>query len=75
MLLILFFICDYFEAWDGTPFYYMGRNSILIYLFHTICDGVPWDWECQVIYDLYSRLYADFRLTHIAKKCLCAVPT
>jgi len=48
MLLMLFFLCDYFEVWNGKPFYFMGRNSILIYLLHSICDGIPWEWNSQV---------------------------
>ena len=66
MLLILFFVCDYFEIWNGTPFYYMGRNSILIYLLHTICDGIPWDWECEVRYFFATgqdlQPWTDFKL-------------
>ena len=42
----LFLLTDYWQLWNGAPFYYAGRNSILIYLLHSLVGGrIPLDWE------------------------------
>ena len=46
MLFGLFLLTDYWQLWNGAPFYYAGRNSILIYLLHSLLSGrIPLDWE------------------------------
>ena len=46
MLFGLFLLTDYWQLWNGAPFYYAGRNSILIYLLHSLVGGrIPLDWE------------------------------
>ena len=71
MLFGLFLLTDYWQLWNGAPFYYAGRNSILIYLLHSLVGGrIPLDWEPVV-----SKLLRLVRETLISKKnCLVHVP-
>ena len=43
VLLFLFSIIDVWRIWTGAPFFYVGMNSMLIYLLHLILIGqTPW---------------------------------
>merc|ERR1712227_321260 len=43
---IFYFLIDMKNIWDGAPFYFVGRNSILIYLLHIIAGyRIPAGWE------------------------------
>jgi len=39
LLLVLYFLIDHKKVWDGAPFYFVGMNSILVYLLHEILEG------------------------------------
>ena len=42
---IFYFLIDMIKVWDGAPFYFVGRNSILIYLLHSIAGHqIPAGW-------------------------------
>ena len=43
VLLVLFYIVDVWRVWKGAPLYYVGMNSMLLYLLHEILTGnIPW---------------------------------
>ena len=39
LLLFLYYVVDVWMVWKGAPFYFVGMNSILIYLLHEILAG------------------------------------
>jgi len=39
VLLFLYHLVDVWKIWEGAPFYFVGMNSILIYLLHEILEG------------------------------------
>ncbi|CBY31402.1 unnamed protein product [Oikopleura dioica] len=39
LLLVLYILIDHKKVWDGAPFYFVGMNSILVYLLHEILEG------------------------------------
>ena len=39
VLIGLYHVVDVWELWGGSPFYFVGMNSILIYLLHEILEG------------------------------------
>ena len=42
---VFYFLIDMIKVWDGAPFYFVGRNSILIYLLHSIAGHrIPAGW-------------------------------
>jgi len=46
LLTLMYLLIDVYRFWSGSPFYYPGMNSILLYLGHEMCDGMfPWSWR------------------------------
>ena len=37
MIAVLYFLQDMKQWWAGRPFYFMGRNSMFVYLAHDLC--------------------------------------
>ena len=45
LFLALYLLIDVLEVWSGSPFYYAGMNSIVLYLGSEVCEGYfPLDW-------------------------------
>ena len=45
LFLVLYLLIDVYGVWSGSPFYYAGMNSIVLYLGHELCEGYfPLDW-------------------------------
>ena len=45
LLSVMYLLIDVYHLWDGSPFYYAGMNSILLYMGHEICeDFFPFSW-------------------------------
>ena len=43
VLILLYFLVDVMKLWNGAPFYFVGMNSILIYVLHEMLgQQVPW---------------------------------
>ena len=41
-----YLMIDVWGIWSGSPFYYAGMNSILLYMGHEIChDYFPFSWK------------------------------
>lgn len=38
-LIGLYYLIDVWNLWDGAPFFFVGMNSILVYLLHEILEG------------------------------------
>ncbi|XP_077925675.1 heparan-alpha-glucosaminide N-acetyltransferase isoform X3 [Halichoerus grypus] len=48
ILLILYPIVDVKRLWTGTPFFYPGMNSILVYVGHEVFENYfPFQWKLQ----------------------------
>jgi len=46
LLTIMYLMIDVWGIWSGSPFYYAGMNSILLYMGHEIChDYFPFSWK------------------------------
>jgi len=46
LLTIMYLLIDVYRFWSGTPLYFPGMNSILMYMGHEICSGMfPWSWK------------------------------
>jgi len=46
VLLIMYILIDVLKFWDGTPFHWLGSNSIFIYVGSELLDGYfPFGWE------------------------------
>ena len=46
LLSLMYLLIDVLEVWSGSPFYYPGMNSLLLYLGHEICaDFFPISWK------------------------------
>ncbi|XP_077303018.1 heparan-alpha-glucosaminide N-acetyltransferase-like [Arctopsyche grandis] len=44
----LYFIIDMYTLWEGRPFYYAGRNALLIYVGHDLMKGrFPFEWKLE----------------------------
>jgi heparan-alpha-glucosaminide N-acetyltransferase len=38
-------VIDVWEVWSGSPLFYAGMNSIVLYVGHEMCEGYfPLDW-------------------------------
>ena len=60
---VFYFLIDMIKVWDGAPFYFVGRNSILIYLLHSIAGHqIPAGWISLV------RFFFNFFIVSINKK-------
>ena len=47
-LALLYFIVDVNQWWNGTPFIFVGMNSIIIYVGHeTLGDRFPFHWDAE----------------------------
>nr|AAI66540.1 RGD1560755 protein [Rattus norvegicus] len=48
ILLILYPVVDVKGLWTGTPFFYPGMNSILVYVGHEVFeDYFPFQWKLE----------------------------
>ena len=46
LLTIMYLLIDVYGFWSGSPLYYPGMNSILLYIGHEMCSGkFPWTWK------------------------------
>merc|ERR1712106_244607 len=46
LLTIMYLLIDVYRFWSGSPLYFPGMNSILLYMGHEICSGMfPWSWK------------------------------
>ena len=55
---IFYFLIDMKNIWDGAPFYFVGRNSILIYLLHIIAGyRIPAGWEPVVRFYNLTQIF------------------
>jgi len=46
LLTSMYLLIDVYRFWSGSPLYYPGMNSILLYMGHEICSGMfPWSWK------------------------------
>jgi heparan-alpha-glucosaminide N-acetyltransferase len=46
--MVLYYLVDIWKFWDGTPFNFLGMNSILVYLLHEILGGqIPFCGDCN----------------------------
>ena len=40
-----YLLIDVYKFWSGSPLYFPGMNSILLYIGHEMVDGmIPWTW-------------------------------
>ena len=45
LFLLLYLLIDVCDVWSGSPFFYAGMNSIVLYVGHELCEGYfPLDW-------------------------------
>ena len=45
LLTVMYLSIDVYNFWEGSPFFYAGMNSILLYCGHEICaDLFPFSW-------------------------------
>jgi heparan-alpha-glucosaminide N-acetyltransferase len=56
ILIGLYYIIDVLKLWDGAPFFFVGMNSILVYLLHEILEGTVF-----IIKNMYCRLRENHR--------------
>jgi heparan-alpha-glucosaminide N-acetyltransferase len=47
VLIILYLLIDLWKVYSGTPFFYLGRNSISIYICHILFTGVVPDVQAK----------------------------
>uniref|UniRef100_A0A669QH92 Heparan-alpha-glucosaminide N-acetyltransferase n=1 Tax=Phasianus colchicus TaxID=9054 RepID=A0A669QH92_PHACC len=48
LLLLMYYLVDVKRLWSGTPFFYPGMNSILIYIGHEVFENYfPFKWKMQ----------------------------
>jgi len=46
LLTAMYLLIDVYRFWSGSPLYFPGMNSILLYMGHEICSGMfPWSWK------------------------------
>lgn len=46
LLTIMYLLIDVQQFWSGSPLFYPGMNSILLYLGHEMCEKMfPWSWR------------------------------
>lgn len=45
LLTILYLVIDHYNFWDGSPFFYAGMNSTLLYMGHQIAVMFPFLWH------------------------------
>merc|ERR550532_1786068 len=46
LLSVMYLLIDVFEVWSGSPFFYPGMNSLLLYIGHEVCaDFFPISWK------------------------------
>ncbi|KAI5733767.1 hypothetical protein M8J76_015679 [Diaphorina citri] len=45
LLTVLYVIIDHYNFWDGSPFFYAGMNSTILYVGHSIGVMVPFVWQ------------------------------
>ncbi|XP_065349899.1 heparan-alpha-glucosaminide N-acetyltransferase-like [Cloeon dipterum] len=46
LLSFLYFIVDVKHVWSGSPFYFTGMNSLLVYILHGFTGNMlPWRWQ------------------------------
>ena len=46
VLLVFYLLVDEWEVWDGAPFYFVGMNSVLLYILHEVLKGrLPFFWK------------------------------
>ncbi|XP_062520887.1 heparan-alpha-glucosaminide N-acetyltransferase-like [Corticium candelabrum] len=51
LLTIFYYVIDIKKWWTGAPFYFLGMNSILVYVGHRMVKGYfPFDWESDLTY-------------------------
>ena len=76
LLSILYIIMDIYQYWEGRPFYFMGMNSMLLYLLHDLLgkNGFPFDADsqCQRENDTHS-CYLTWNLVSVGIYALIAV--
>jgi len=45
LLTVMYLLIDVYKFWSGSPLYFPGMNSILLYIGHEMVDGmIPWTW-------------------------------
>lgn len=48
LLLLMYYLVDVKRLWSGTPFFYPGMNSILVYIGHEVFENYfPFKWKMQ----------------------------
>ncbi|XP_069638728.1 heparan-alpha-glucosaminide N-acetyltransferase isoform X1 [Haliaeetus albicilla] len=48
LLLLIYYLVDVKRLWSGTPFFYPGMNSILVYIGHEVFENYfPFKWKMQ----------------------------
>lgn len=51
ILTFLYLLIDEWNLWGGTPFFFVGMNSILLYLLHEILKGqIPFGWKVHGVH-------------------------
>jgi heparan-alpha-glucosaminide N-acetyltransferase len=51
LLALMYYFIDIKRAWSGAPFYFIGMNSILVYVGHELVHGYfPFDWNSDETY-------------------------
>ena len=46
LLTVMYLLIDVIEIWSGSPFFYPGMNSLLLYIGHEVCaDLFPISWK------------------------------
>ena len=46
LLTVMYLLIDVAEVWSGSPFFYPGMNSLLLYIGHEACaDFFPISWK------------------------------
>ena len=48
VFLILYYLVDVWKIWAGAPFYFVGMNSILVYVLHEMLGGQIPFCGCEV---------------------------
>jgi len=60
LLTLMYLVIDVSNIWSGSPFYYAGMNSILLYMGHEIChDYFPFSWK------LFTQTHAELLAMNI----------
>lgn len=53
LLTMLYYVIDIKKLWSGAPFFFVGMNSILVYVGHEMVRGYfPFDWKSDANYTM-----------------------